>query len=99
MQAQPIKAYDFIAEGDYGYAYNPSWDNDPAEELVHEEVFKFKGVVYAKNETRAEELIYREDFKPDWAGAITHITLKEFEEDEDELNFCGEGVMDYNEIN
>lgn len=99
MQAQPIRAFEFVASGHYGYAYNPTWDNDPAEDLEHDEFLTFKGVVFAKNERQAEKFIVGTDFKPDWNGGIEDIKLAECDADEDDIEDFGEGVVDFEETN
>lgn len=95
MQAQSIRAFKFEASGHYGYAYQDRYD--PAEVEEHEELLTFKGVVYAKNEERAERFIRRTDFHTEWEGSIEEIKLEEYDEDPDEIDFYGEGVVDYNE--
>lgn len=97
MQAQPIRAFKFEASGHYGYAYTLNGSLDPADELEHDELLTFKGVVYAKNEKQAEKFIVRTDFKPDWSGGVEDIKLEEYEEDPHEIDYCGEGVVDYDE--
>lgn len=99
MQAQPIRAFRFEASGHYGYAYNLSWDNDPAEDLEHDEYLTFKGIVFAKNEKQAERFITFTDFKPDWSGGVESIKLEEYEEDPDMFEDFDEGVVDFEETN
>lgn len=98
MQAQPIRAFKFEASGHYGYVYTLSGSKDPADELEHDELLTFKGIVFAKNEKQAERFIYRTDFKPDWLGWLEKIKLEEYEEDPDMFDDFDEGVVDFEEI-
>lgn len=87
--SKDLKAYLFTAEGSFLF------DDGSART-------SFEGTVYAYSEADATELIYEHEFfTPDvdpgesFEVDIDAVHLSEFEEDPDELEACGRGIVEY----